>query len=165
MQMHLIGFSLLCLLSFQGQCLAAGQDWYPKAGDLCAEYVTKSLKPAPGDRLVTLTKDPAIAKYVSDFNAATGTNDKGGLASIDLLIYCTTHAATKLGDVTAQAVISDLETTAPKSNPTPQTSQPAAPSPSNPEQHELADQWARWLKRGLAYCGTDERCKEIANRS
>src|SRR5882724_10190344 len=102
MRMRMIGFSLLCLY-FQGQCLAAGQDWYPKASDLCAEYVMKMLKQdARFGRLVTPTKDPAIAKYVADINAANGTNDNGGVALLGLVAYCNRHAATKLGDITAQ---------------------------------------------------------------
>ncbi len=39
------------------------------------------------------------------------------------------------------------------------------PSPSSPEQRELADQWARWLKESLDYCGANERCKNVVNRS
>ena len=121
MRILAIGLSGLLLLSFQVECLAAkaGHDWYPKASDLCAEYVTKMLKPVAGARLVTPTKDPAIAKYVSDFNAVGSANDKGGLALFALEIYCFAHAATKLGDVTAQAVIEDYEASAAKSNPKP----------------------------------------------
>jgi hypothetical protein len=87
------------------EVLAAGQDWYPKASDLCAEYTIKLGKQDPRfGRLVTPTKDPAIAKYVADFNAATGTNDEGGLALLALVGYCNAHAMTKLGDVTAKIV-------------------------------------------------------------
>ncbi len=120
MRIHTIGISVLCLVFIQGECLAAqaGHDWYPKANDLCSEYVTKMLKPVDGARLVTPTKDPAIAKYVSNFNAANGTNDKGGLALLALLNYCMAHGAEKLVDVTAQVVIEDYDSSTKKSDPT-----------------------------------------------
>ncbi len=127
MRMHLIGLFLLCLFCFQKQCLAAGQEWYPKATDSCAEFVTKILNSKKqGDHLVTPTKDPKLARYVSDFDAHyTNVSGKGGEALLSLFTYCGNHAFMKLGDITAQQVISDSETKTVIPNSTPQTSQPA----------------------------------------
>src|SRR5438552_7618957 len=99
----LIAVALLCPWVALPEVLAAGQDWYLKASDLCAEYTIKLDKQDPRfGRLVTPARDPAIAKYVADFNVATGTNDEGGLALLALVGYCNAHAMTKLGDVTSK---------------------------------------------------------------
>jgi hypothetical protein len=43
----LIAVALLCPCVALPEVLAAGQDWYPKASDLCAEYTIKLDKQDP----------------------------------------------------------------------------------------------------------------------
>jgi hypothetical protein len=43
----LIPVALLCPWVALSEVLAAGQDWYPKASDLCAEYTIKLDKQDP----------------------------------------------------------------------------------------------------------------------
>lgn len=148
------------------QSLAAGQDWYPKATDTCATLLTeiprfggsKPLNPA------IVWHDPAMSKTVSELNAALGIEDSsGGYALVSLINYCISHGLTKLGDIKTDDVLKE-----PLSEPIKKLGvdvSAGAPSPSNPEQRELADQWTRWLKQSLDWCGADERCQELANRT
>ena len=127
--------------------------WYPRAGDLCAEYVARTTKPEQYGALLTQLagKDPAIARYIADFNAASGTNDKGAKALSALLAYCDAHATRKLGDVTAQAVIAGVNAGNANS-----AAQPATADTSG------LDAWYRQL---VSYCGADNECKRIAKKS
>ncbi|WP_152038177.1 hypothetical protein [Paraburkholderia hospita] len=90
-----------------------------------------------GGKLVTPTKDPAIAKLVNDFNAATGVKDKGAMALLSLLGYCNTHASTKLGDVSASNLVAMVK----KSG--------------------FEDQLERWYKQSLDACGSKSQCVGI----
>lgn len=130
----------------------AGNGWYPRADDLCGEYVAKMRKPEQYGRPDTPMKDPAIAKYVADFNAANGTNDKGGLGLASLFAYCLSHAAIRLGDVTAAAVLADLRST--------QSATSAEPSPAVPPAAQDARQDA--LRQCLQQTATAviAACKE-----
>jgi hypothetical protein len=133
------------------EVLAAGQDWYPKASDLCAEYTIKLGKQDPRfGRLVTPTKDPAIAKYVADFNAATGTNDEGGLALLALVGYCNAHAMTKLGDVTAKIV---REHFAAKQG-----------SMIQPAPAESLTRKA-WYEQSLSICASSDECRRMVKKT
>jgi hypothetical protein len=146
-------------IAYEPQCVAAGKDWYPKATDTCAEFATKMLAPpTTGGKLVTTTKDPAIAKYVSEFNAATGSNDKGGLAMLALLGYCGAHAFVKLGDVTAQAVFAEVQASTAESNANPQNSQPASSAPSQTAELDA------WYKQARDFCGADYGCNSVAKK-
>jgi hypothetical protein len=132
---------------------AGRQGWYPKAGDLCAEFVARMSKPEQyGDLQKQLaTKDPAIAKYVTDFNAASGTNDKGGAALLALSSYCSAHGMTKLGDVTAQAV--NGEANAGKAGSSTQSASVDTSGIDN------------WYRQTVYYCGADNACTRFAKKS
>jgi hypothetical protein len=128
---HILMTALLAAAAtaYPMHCLAEGQDWYPKATDSCAEFLAQFDKPrATRGKLVTPTKDPVIAKYVLDFNAATGTNDQGAIAFGWLISYCAEHGFKKLGDVKAQDVVTLLnsENAAAPSNARPAEKQKAA---------------------------------------
>lgn len=148
----LVAVALSCPWVALPEASAAGQNWYPRASDLCAEYVIKVSKSDPRfGKLVTPTKDPAIAKYVADFNAATGASDKGGSALIYLVGYCNTHALTKLGDVTAQMVIAND-----KAN---QANSPTQPAPADTSALET------WYRQTLNTCpSSDDECRRIAKK-
>ena len=126
--------------------------WYPRAGDLCAEYVARTSKPDLYGALLApqLARDPVIAKFIADYNAASGSSDKGARAMSNLLKYCDTHASKKLGDVTAQEVMTD---TAPAVT---RTAQPAAADTSG------LDAWYRQL---VFYCGADNECKRLSKKA
>jgi hypothetical protein len=127
--------------------------WYPRAGDLCAEYVAKTSKPEQYGALLTqqAARDPAIAKYIAEFNAASGTNDKGAKALAALLTYCDAHATKKIGDVTAQAVIALVNPSNAGSS-----AQPAASEAPG------LDAWYRQL---IYYCGNDNECKRLSKKA
>ena len=152
---HILMTALLAAAAttYPMQCLAAGQDWYPKATDSCAEFLAQFDKlRATRGRLVTPTKDPVIAKYVLDFNAATGINDQGAMAFGWLMSYCAEHGFKKLGDVTAQDVVALLnsENAAPSTNARPAEEQKAAQPTSQDAMmkclQDTAAQVAAWCR-------------------
>lgn len=147
-------------------------DWYPKATDSCATLLTQIPRFGGSKPLnrATLWHDPSMRKFVSEFNAAQRIEDSTGVyALIGLINYCNSHGLTKLGDVKVDDVrkesVSEPLRNLSKELGVDVSAGAPSPSPSNPEQRELADQWARWLKQSLDFCGADERCKEIANRT
>lgn len=87
---------------FIGSCFPAQRTWYPKAEDTCAKFLLDRID--KNAKLITPTKDPAIAKLVTHFKTANRIDEKKGEALVffDLFAYCNTHALTKLGDISAQ---------------------------------------------------------------
>jgi len=123
-------------LGFVASCFA-GQSWYPKANDQCAKYVMNTTNKSAG-ALTTPTKDPVIKKLIDDFNSATGVKDAGGMALLYLLGYCNTHAATRLGNVTANDLIAQAK------------------------QVSFDDQIEQWYKQSVSVCGSNSECVGIA---
>lgn len=139
-------------ISAEAAAAEARPGWYPRAGDLCAEYVARTSKPDLYGALLApqLARDPVIAKYIADYNAASGSSDKGARAMSNLLKYCDAHASKKLGDVTAQEVMTDTTIAVTR------TVQPAAADTSG------LDAWYRQL---VFYCGADNECKRLSKKA
>ncbi len=116
---------------------------------LCGVYKLDKQDPRFG-RLVTPTKDSAIAQYVADFNAATGTNDEGGLALLALVGYCNAHVMTKLGDVTAKIVREDFA-----------AKQGSMIQPEPAESLTLK----AWYEQSLSICASSDECRRMVKKT
>ena len=144
--------SLLAVLS---QCAFAEAGWYPRGTDMCAQYVVNATQHGTGKKLVTPTKDPAIARYVHDFNGATGTKDKGGLALVSLLVYCTSHGGKRLSEVSAGEVIAEVRAAENRSS--------KSSSATNTDDTQV--QWQNWYKQGVSACGSDAQCSAMVTKT
>lgn len=154
------------------QCLAAGQDWYPKATDSCATLVDHLIVTHDSEawKSAAFWRDPAMSKLVSELNPGQlyliikGADQDESSAQYEfvwllLLRYCDGHRIIKLGDVKPDEVMKEAMQMLNAQN------ADQAATPSSPQQTELAAQWSRWLTNSLDFCGANERCKEVARRA
>jgi len=94
-------------LAFIGTSLSAERTWYPKGEDRCANYLLDRIDTKA--KLVTPVKDPVIANLVNNFKVASKNEDSGeAMLFFSLFTYCNTHALTKLGDISAQDLLTNI---------------------------------------------------------
>jgi len=122
-------------------------EWYPKATDTCGEFVTKALNP----RLVLVTprRDPAMARFATAFEAATGNTDDNFAFGL-MTLYCNSRAAMPLGAISTQEVLKLVDVEAMK----------AANGQAIPATDSALESW---YQQTITYCQTNADCERIAS--
>ena len=134
---------LAFVLLFSYEAIAGGegmvkrQDWEPTASDLCSDYSEHFIHGNFDGELPQIAS-PAIANYVSTFNAYLDLQGDTGAALVSLFNYCLNHPALKLGDVTAEDVLKSMSSGFPK------------------VQYQL--ELEEWFKSAVSVCGSDSGC-------
>ncbi len=142
---------LVCFcFAFYGTCLAAGNEWYPKASDTCESFSTEFKAHSPiVDKHPELWRDKTISKlksalYASDVRAAEEKTEE--LRSLDTLIllamYCDSHGTIRLRDIRAADIFASFKGGAVRSN-----------------DYKTAEDW---YNDTIGKCGSDNECIRIA---
>jgi hypothetical protein len=147
MQRHLIFLLVFGSLALASSARGQSTDWYPQSGDSCQAYVAKALD--QNRKLISPRKDPAIDRWLSEFESKTGVSDEQfGLGM--LMLYCNDHPTLSLGQVPVEDVAKMVDRDAVQR-------QSEAEAATRKQDQALNT----WYQGALQACGTNTACSTV----